>query len=659
MLAFPSTTRCRNIGVLAIITLFLLLALGESAAQPASLYALIPLDSPVTASVDVPWLWKTSAPLRSIAAVGNGVQGVEQALGLSFENDVLPWAGQAGFALTDVRKDGPGLAILLQIRDAERMMGSARVEALLQSMLESKAKVTWLSMDIKGVAIRRTVITRGKSVLKIATATLDGWLVIAVGDGVIRKVIDTHHGDTPSLETHPLFTKAMGGLPEDAVGQLCVNGQGILAQIGQNNAGMAKKLKDSELGKLFLGGAMTSPGGSLQFDTIYCTTSPTTQATLKGLRADAGAISGASLAQLPEGAFATLLISNPDKWVGAVEQLILDSAGDANARKSIQQGFAAVGGVRDVLKRCTGELGVGVAWQEGNGIGVTMAAETGAADDATATAAAVGSLLEKFGVPVEKKDSLYSLPATKGGNPIFTMLLGWTTRQQWLIGASHPKWITPPATKPSLQLPAGAKDANLALFGDFSFLPGLMKSMGMNPEMLAQFAPLTGGLGQWAMVMKIDEDGGAVRSHITGGLPVFATTAAVLFPVFAKARDKARTTASVNNLRQLAIALNMYVQDNKERLPVMKTAADIKTQLLTAYGMDQILTSPRTHEPYTPNPSMSGKWLGEFQYPVAMIIFYENTPGSDGSRCAAFLDGHVEVISADDWEAAKKRSKIP
>ncbi len=654
MLASVCATRCKNIGLFAvIISAFFLLGLAASAAPNKSLYSLIPLESPVTASVDVPWLWQSTTNFRRNDAVSNGLHAAEAALGLSFEHDVLPWAGQAAFAVTDVRQDGPAWALFLQIRAADHMLGSARVEALLQTMLGGRSSVTWAAMDYKGVAIRHTEIHQGRSVVKIATATLDGWLIITFGDGVIRKVIDTRNGDTPSLETHPAFARAMGRLPAGAGGQFCINGHGMLAQLQQHDAGAARRLQDTELGKSFLAGALTYPGDNLQLDTIYCSLSPKTQATLKQLRADVGTVSGASLAQLPEGTFATLLISNPDKWVGAVQQLLLDAAGDADARNKIMQGFASIDGLRGVLKCCTGELGVGIAWRDGNGIGVSLAGQTGTTDNATAAAADFSSFLEKLHLQVEQQHSLYTLPVTKGGGGIFHTLLCWTTRGQWLLAASHPTWITQPAATPSLVLPASANDVNLAAFGDFSFLPSLMKSMGADDTVLAKYAPMW--RGQWAFAMKIDEDGGAVRSQISGSLPMLATTAAVLFPVMAKARDKARETASFNNLRQLAIATMIYEQDN-DRLPVLKTEADIAKQLNV---LAPALISPRTQEPYTPNPFVFGKAPGIIADPETMIIFYEKTAGPDGSRCAAFLDGHVVAIPASEWEAAKRRAKIP
>jgi prepilin-type N-terminal cleavage/methylation domain-containing protein len=47
-------------------------------------------------------------------------------------------------------------------------------------------------------------------------------------------------------------------------------------------------------------------------------------------------------------------------------------------------------------------------------------------------------------------------------------------------------------------------------------------------------------------------------------IAIIAILAAILFPVFAKAREKARTNSCLNNQRQIAVAIAMYVQDNEE-----------------------------------------------------------------------------------------------
>ena len=50
-------------------------------------------------------------------------------------------------------------------------------------------------------------------------------------------------------------------------------------------------------------------------------------------------------------------------------------------------------------------------------------------------------------------------------------------------------------------------------------------------------------------------------------IAIIAVLAAILFPVFAKAREKANLTACINNVRQLTTSVLIYAQDNDEMLP--------------------------------------------------------------------------------------------
>ncbi len=50
-------------------------------------------------------------------------------------------------------------------------------------------------------------------------------------------------------------------------------------------------------------------------------------------------------------------------------------------------------------------------------------------------------------------------------------------------------------------------------------------------------------------------------------IAIIAILAAILFPVFAKAREKARQTTCMNNQRQIVLAIQMWSQDNDEALP--------------------------------------------------------------------------------------------
>jgi len=67
-------------------------------------------------------------------------------------------------------------------------------------------------------------------------------------------------------------------------------------------------------------------------------------------------------------------------------------------------------------------------------------------------------------------------------------------------------------------------------------------------------------------------------------LAVIAVLAGLLLPAFSKAKEAGRATACLSNLRQIGVALQLYTQDNNNRLPIMrdKSASAPPTNALPA-----------------------------------------------------------------------------
>ncbi len=55
-------------------------------------------------------------------------------------------------------------------------------------------------------------------------------------------------------------------------------------------------------------------------------------------------------------------------------------------------------------------------------------------------------------------------------------------------------------------------------------------------------------------------------------IAIIAILAAILFPVFARAREKARQTSCLSNVKQLGLGFLMYAQDYDERLLPMSNS---------------------------------------------------------------------------------------
>ncbi len=101
-------------------------------------------------------------------------------------------------------------------------------------------------------------------------------------------------------------------------------------------------------------------------------------------------------------------------------------------------------------------------------------------------------------------------------------------------------------------------------------------------------------------------------------IAIIAVLAAILFPVFAKAREKARQTACLNNQRQIATAALMWAQDHDELLP---EAATVWGDLNLDKG---VLICPTAGKKlvngYVYSNDIAGKALGEIANPSAQYL---------------------------------------
>ncbi|MEJ5250436.1 MAG: DUF1559 domain-containing protein [Chthonomonadetes bacterium] len=82
-------------------------------------------------------------------------------------------------------------------------------------------------------------------------------------------------------------------------------------------------------------------------------------------------------------------------------------------------------------------------------------------------------------------------------------------------------------------------------------------------------------------------------------IAIIAILAAILFPVFAQAREKARSASCLSNLRQYALATLAYVQDYDETFPQSVYSMD-RAILMPGTG-DRVFTAYDATMPYVKN----------------------------------------------------------
>jgi len=113
-------------------------------------------------------------------------------------------------------------------------------------------------------------------------------------------------------------------------------------------------------------------------------------------------------------------------------------------------------------------------------------------------------------------------------------------------------------------------------------------------------------------------------------IAIIAILAAILFPVFAKAREKARQTQCLSNMRQLATAILMYANDWSGTMPF---GVDSRVSpryscrvLIQPYiknvGIFHCPAAPAATRPYTgqdPDMNPSGQW---YQSSIAVNVIH-------------------------------------
>ena len=175
-------------------------------------------------------------------------------------------------------------------------------------------------------------------------------------------------------------------------------------------------------------------------------------------------------------------------------------------------------------------------------------------------------------------------------------------------------------------------------------------------------------------------------------IAIISILSAILFPVFSKAREKARQTTCLSNFKQLALVAMMYCADYDEKFPfydwawLIEPAGGKVCRYLLPYGWHASL------EPYMKNSQIldcpscpgsnnvcssavdadcvcgairAGVWnsesasQGEIDYPAHVVVYYEpgwdldcygdfmpwfrfNGSNHNGGMNFAFCDGHAK-----------------
>jgi prepilin-type processing-associated H-X9-DG protein len=149
---------------------------------------------------------------------------------------------------------------------------------------------------------------------------------------------------------------------------------------------------------------------------------------------------------------------------------------------------------------------------------------------------------------------------------------------------------------------------------------------------------------------------------ISGTMLLFVVPilAAILFPVFAQARERARAAACMSNMKQLGMGLSMYVQDYDEHLPRKENWCDGLMLYVKDPKYFQCPSLPSEQGAQAYNASLSRVSVSEVVPPATVAVLEAQggwnrsggpslaVPRHNQGLYVTFVDGHVKWVREVD-----------
>lgn len=160
---------------------------------------------------------------------------------------------------------------------------------------------------------------------------------------------------------------------------------------------------------------------------------------------------------------------------------------------------------------------------------------------------------------------------------------------------------------------------------------------------MRRFSGRAGKVSSYLMEMMGMSRRGFTLIELLVVIAIIAILAAILFPVFARAREKARQTSCLSNMKQIGLAGLMYAQDYDGRYPQQWYGSGGVPYASVGFNFRELLT------PYMKNEQI---WLCPSRQPSFAACHYEGYAWGRGTNTwLGRLHGGSYGINANIWHA--------
>jgi len=171
----------------------------------------------------------------------------------------------------------------------------------------------------------------------------------------------------------------------------------------------------------------------------------------------------------------------------------------------------------------------------------------------------------------------------------------------------------------------------------------------------------------------------AIAGTVISGLALLCIPilAAMVFPVFSRARSSAHKATCLSNVKNISLALQMYMADNDDRLIAAANWCGDLEDYVRNYDVFLCPVADDLDCAYALNSDLSGADLASFADPMSTVAIFESDVGWNASGLPqdilapeprhlegdnyGYLDGHVQWVprGADPGSAPSRRSVPP
>lgn len=136
-----------------------------------------------------------------------------------------------------------------------------------------------------------------------------------------------------------------------------------------------------------------------------------------------------------------------------------------------------------------------------------------------------------------------------------------------------------------------------------------------------------------------------------------ATTAAIMVPVAAQAQRAAKSTQTLSNIKQAALAMVIYAADYDDVLPYVQSTGGV-VAVTEPYSKNLSIFWTADGDRFLFNMALAGVSLTAIENPAATVLLYAEVPDEDGKRSVAFSDGSARRLDPAQWEQAQTTLRL-